>query len=43
MRTKRALIAILAYLLLLPACGYIVLPEDLDAQGQRARKVGVLW
>jgi hypothetical protein len=31
MRTKRALIAILAYLLLLPACDYIVLPEDLDA------------
>ena len=31
MRTKKALIAILAYLLLLPACSYIVLPEDLDA------------
>jgi hypothetical protein len=30
MRTKKALIAILAYLLLLPACDYIVLPEDLD-------------
>lgn len=31
MRTKRALIVILAYLLLLPACDYIVLPEDLNA------------
>lgn len=33
MRTKRALIPIVACLLFLPACAYIVLPADLDEPG----------
>jgi hypothetical protein len=38
MRTKKALIPILACVLLLSACGYIVLPDDIDASASTISK-----